>query len=98
MTNPSLADINYIKVLTNAIKKYKTVPNCKEMISDSMFHHIAALSQHASDDSFVQAIVNWITLGCYTGFRKSECVLTTMTPSPPSTTPTGATVRRRYLS
>jgi hypothetical protein len=42
------------------------------MISDSKFHYIAALSQRASDDSFVQAIVDWITLGCYMGFRKSE--------------------------
>ena len=72
MTSPSLADINYIKIMTNAVKKYKTVPKRKEMISDSMLHYIAALSQQASKDSFVQAVVNWITLGCYTGFQKSE--------------------------
>jgi hypothetical protein len=34
LTNPSLADINYIKIMTNAVKKYKTVPKCKDMISD----------------------------------------------------------------
>jgi len=42
------------------------------MILDSMFHHIAALSKRASDNSFVQAVVDWITLGCYTGFQKSK--------------------------
>lgn len=72
LTNPNLADINYIKIMTNAVKKYETVPNRKEMISDSMFHYMATLYKRASDDSFVHAVVDWITLGCYTGFRKSE--------------------------
>ena len=62
--NPSVADLNYIKITTNAVKKYKTVPKCKEMISDSMFHYIAKLASHASRDSLVHAIVNWIALGC----------------------------------
>jgi hypothetical protein len=72
LTNPNLADINYIKIMTNAVKKYETVPNRKEMISDSMFHYMATLYKRASDDSFVHAVVDWITLGCYTGFRKLE--------------------------
>ena len=58
--------------MTNAVKKYETVPKRKEMISDSMSHYIAALSKHASDDSFVHAVVDWITLSCYTEFRKPE--------------------------
>jgi hypothetical protein len=58
--------------MTNAVEKYETVPKCKETISDSMFHYIVALSQRASNNSFVQAVVNWITLGCYMGFQKSE--------------------------
>jgi len=37
-----------------------------------MFHYIAALYKRASDDSSVHAVVDWITYGCYTGFRKSE--------------------------
>jgi hypothetical protein len=44
--------------MTNAVKKYETVPKHKKMISDSMFHYITALSQHASDNSFVQAVVD----------------------------------------
>jgi hypothetical protein len=57
--------------MTNAIKKYKTVPKCKEMISDNMFHYIANLASRASKDSLVHAVTDCIALGCYTGFQKS---------------------------
>ncbi len=50
--------------MTNAFKKYKTVPKCKEMISDSMFHYITKLVAPASEDSLVHATVDWIALGC----------------------------------
>jgi hypothetical protein len=43
-----------------------------EMISDSMFHYIASLTLRASEDLLVHTITDWIALGCYTGFRKSE--------------------------
>ena len=42
------------------------------MISDSMFHYIANLASCASEDSLVCAVTDWIALGCYTGFQKSE--------------------------
>jgi hypothetical protein len=58
--------------MTNAVKKYKTVPKRKEMISNSMFHYIANLASRTSKDSLVHTITDWIALGCYTGFRKSE--------------------------
>ena len=38
------------------------------MISDSMFHYIAKLAAHASEDSLIHTIVDWIALRCYTGF------------------------------
>jgi hypothetical protein len=37
--------------MTNAVKKYETVPKHKEMISDSMFHYMAALSKRTYCDS-----------------------------------------------
>jgi hypothetical protein len=37
-----------------------------------MFHYIANLASRASEDSLVRAVTDWIVLGCYTGFRKSE--------------------------
>ena len=58
--------------MTNAIRKYEVVPKRKEMISDSMFNYIANLASRASPDSLVRSITDWIALGCYTGFRKSE--------------------------
>ena len=72
LPNPHQADIDYIKIMTNAVKKFETVPKRKEMISDSMFHYIKNLASRASADSLVRAITDWIALGCYTGFRKSE--------------------------
>jgi hypothetical protein len=72
LLNLQQVDINYIKVMTNAIKKYETVPKRKEMISDSIFHSIANLASRASKVSLVHMVTDWIALGCYTGFRKSE--------------------------
>jgi hypothetical protein len=69
---PSLADINYIKMMTHAVKKYETVPKRKQVIFDSMFHYIAKLAAHASEDSLVCTVVDWIALSCYTGFQKLE--------------------------
>ncbi len=40
LPNPKLADLDYIKIMTNAVKKYKSVPKHQEMISDGMFHFI----------------------------------------------------------
>jgi hypothetical protein len=72
LPNPQHLDINNINVMTNAVKRYKTVPKCKEMISDSMFHYITNLASRASEDSLVRAIMDWITLSCCMGFWKSE--------------------------
>ena len=40
LPNPRLADLDYIKIMSNAVKKYKDVPKCQDMISDGMFHFI----------------------------------------------------------
>jgi hypothetical protein len=42
------------------------------MISNSMLHYIDALPKCTSEDSFALTVIDWITLGCYTGFQKSE--------------------------
>ena len=72
LPSPKLANLDYIKIMTNAVKKYKDVPKCQEMISNGMFHFMARLARRSSQDSFVHAITDWIILGAYTGFRKSE--------------------------
>ena len=58
--------------MTDAVKKYESVPKRKEIISDSMFHYIAKLALRSAKDSLIRAMVDWIVLGCYTGFRKLE--------------------------
>jgi hypothetical protein len=92
LTSPSLADINYIKIMTNAVNKYKTVPNHKEMISDSMFNythpttHLSTQSSTGSPSAATQ------------GSGNRSGAPTTPSPSPSSTTPTGETARRRCPS
>ena len=58
--------------MTDAVKKYESVPKRKEMISDSMFHYIAKLASRSATDSLIRTMVDWIILGCYTGFQKLE--------------------------
>ncbi len=72
LPTPRLADVDYIKIMSNAVKKYESVPKRQDMISDGMFHFIARLTKHSSQDSFVRAVTDWIILGAYKGFRKSE--------------------------
>ena len=54
--NPKLADLDYIKIMTNTVQKDKDVPKHQEMIFDGMFHFMAQLAKHPSEDSFVHAI------------------------------------------
>jgi hypothetical protein len=72
LPSPSLADVKYIKIMTNTVRKYNKVPKCNEMISNSIFHYMATLSKRASKDSFVRAFFGWIALVSYTGFQKLE--------------------------
>ena len=58
--------------MTDTVKKYESVPKCKEIINDSMFHYITKLASRSAKDSLICATVDWIVLGCYTGFQKLE--------------------------
>ena len=72
LPHPMLADVNYIKIMTNAVRKYESIPKRKDMVLDSIFHYLAHLYRHASMDSFIHVIIDWIILGCYVSFQKSE--------------------------
>ena len=68
---PPLAT-DYVAIITHAFKKYDTVPNRRNMITDSMMRWLLReTSKHGKDSSFT-AIVDWLILGRYTGYRKSE--------------------------
>ena len=68
LPNSRLADLDYIKIISSTVKKYEDVPKHQEMISNGMFHFIASLAKHSSQDSFVHTITDWIILGAYIGF------------------------------
>jgi hypothetical protein len=75
LPSPRTAKLDYIKIVTDAVRKYELVPNRREMIHDVMFHHMTKLyNKHAkhSPDSLIVALCEWIFLGRYTGFRSSE--------------------------
>ena len=57
LPSPSLVDVDCIKLMMTAVKKYKLVPKCKEIISDGMLHYIN-LYKHTSKDSFVPSVMD----------------------------------------
>jgi len=63
---------DYTDIVYDAVKKYETVENRRNMISDSMMTWLLFSSKKSSLDSAVSAMVDWIILGRYTGYRKSE--------------------------
>ena len=58
--------------MTDAIKKYKAVPDRGEMIHNSMYAHIIKHSSLSPLDSLTSAMADWLFLGCKNGFCKIE--------------------------
>jgi hypothetical protein len=71
-TEPSFLKQDLLTPLLNAVKSYETVPNRKEMISDSMVAHMLRLCKLLPTYSLDSAILDWIILGRFTGARRSE--------------------------
>lgn len=64
LPSPALADTNYIKTITDAVKKYEQVPNRREMIHDAMFIFLVKLyKQHrkSSPDGLITALCEWFS-------------------------------------
>ena len=72
LPRPTIAAVDYIKIMTAAVKKYKDVPKHQDLIFDGIFHFITHLDHRALHDTFIQSDTNWIILGSYTRFWKSE--------------------------
>ena len=62
----------FVKIVLKALKDYEEVPNRRRMITDGMMQWLITQASRAGLDSPTQAIVDWILLGRYTGFRASE--------------------------
>jgi DNA-dependent RNA polymerase auxiliary subunit epsilon len=75
LVSPLTAEVDFIKIISNAVRKYEKVPNRREMIHDSMYHHMISLKNKfckSHPDCLVVALCDWMFLGRYVGFRKSE--------------------------
>ena len=64
-------DTDYVQVIIHTLQRYENVPKRRNMISDAMMHWLKKHPKHGQD-SALSAIVDWLVLGRYTGFRKSE--------------------------
>ena len=62
----------FVSIILKAVKSYEDVPRRRRMITDKMMQWIIDTATKRSMHSSTQAIVDWILLGRYTGFRASE--------------------------
>jgi hypothetical protein len=56
----------------HAISRYESVPNRRKMITDQMTHWLLREAKGLSPDHELSALLDWIIVGRYAGFRKSE--------------------------
>ena len=75
LPSPRRADIDYVSVILDAVRKYQSVPRRREMIHDAMFEHFLALYAKLAKrhpDALVPATLEWLFLSRWVGPRKSE--------------------------
>ena len=63
---------NFVAIILKAVQNYETVPKRRRMITDAMMEWLLDKATSTGSDSSFSAIVDWILLGRYTGFRASE--------------------------
>ena len=73
------SDHQFVHTILAAVKDYEDIPNRRRMITDSMMSWLLDQAEAAGQDSATRAIVDWILLGRYAGFRASEWSQTTLT-------------------
>jgi hypothetical protein len=62
----------FVDIILKAVKGYEEVANRRRMITDGMMQWLLVEAARHGPDSPTRAIVDWILLGRYTGFRSSE--------------------------
>ena len=65
-------DTDYMDIILKTLQRYEDIPDRRHMITDGMMHWLVKTSQTLSEDCELTAILDWVILGRYTGFRKSE--------------------------
>ena len=63
---------DFLATINKAHSSYENVPNRRRMITDGMMEWFIKQAEKAPLDSELRAIVDWIIVGRYTGFRSSE--------------------------
>ena len=63
---------DFLATINKAHSSYENVPNRRRMITDGMMEWFIKQAEKAQLDSELHAIVDWIIVGRYTGFRSSE--------------------------
>ena len=74
---PYTSPYKFVSTILAAVKDYEEVPDRRRMITDSMMHWLLKAAAKEGPDSSTRAIVDWILLGRYTGFRAAEWSQTT---------------------
>ena len=72
LPSPHHADINYIAIVLKAIKKFERQPNRRDMVHDEMVYYMESIRHQHSEDSLEAALIDWIYLGRFVGFRGIE--------------------------
>ena len=65
-------DDDPLGIILKALASYDDIEDRRHMICDDMMHWLHEHTKNLDPDSIAAAIVDWIKLGRYTGFRKSE--------------------------
>ncbi|KAL7530400.1 hypothetical protein ACHAXR_003476, partial [Thalassiosira sp. AJA248-18] len=78
LPSPYGAPVDYISIVLKAVKKFEKQPNRREMIHDEMFHHIESRRSSFHEDSLEAALIDWLYLGRFVGYRGIEWCQKTM--------------------
>ena len=72
LPSPYGADIDYISMVLKAVKKYEKQPDRRDMIHDEIIHNMEKHRQTHHKDSLEAALIDWIYLGRFVGYRSTE--------------------------
>lgn len=72
LPSPRGASIDYISIVLKAVKKFEKQPNRREMIHDEMIHYLESIRTSLDQDSLEAALIDWIYLGRFVGYRSIE--------------------------
>jgi len=79
LPSPNGASYNYIELIIKTMEKFENIDERQYMIYDSMLEWLDTYCASLPPDSAERAALDWIKLGLYTGFRRSEWCQTSLT-------------------